>query len=260
MIKAKKSFGQNFLTDNNIILKIVDSIDVHKNDLIIEIGPGQGALTRELKKKKAKLLAFEIDERMKDVLTFLEDDNTNIVYRDVLEVDLEKFISNYDYDKLYVIANLPYYITTPIIEKLINSSVIIDQMTIMVQNEVADRLSAKPGTKNYGMMSVLLNYKYDVKKLFVVKNTCFNPVPKVNSAVINLKRKPDCITIENYDNFYKFVSTAFKYKRKTLKNNLGIIKYNEVLPFLSKLNYGDNVRAEEISTEDYAYISNNVKF
>lgn len=259
MIKANKRFGQNFLKDNNVIDKIVNSINVSENDLVIEIGPGMGALTKKLKEKKSYLLAFEIDERMHDFLDYLEDKKTKIIYQDILETDLNNILSSYKYEKLYVVANLPYYITTPIIQNLISLDHKIDAMTIMVQNEVADRFSAEPCSREYGMMTVLLNYKYNVKKLFVVKNTCFNPIPKVDSAVVNLTRKEN-IELKDYNNFYKLVSTAFKHKRKTLKNNLGKELYLKVLPFLSDFYYDDNVRAEEITVEEYIYLSNNIKF
>ena len=252
MITAKKSFGQNFLKDRNIIDKIVNSINVSDRDLIIEIGPGQGALTKELKNKNATLIAFEIDERMKEVLSPLEDDKTKIIYEDVLKVNLNDILSNYKYNKVYVIANLPYYITSPIIEKLIATNV-IDEMTLMVQNEVADRFSAKPSTKDYGMMTVFLNVSYEVKKLFVVKNTCFIPAPKVDSAVINLKKKENALVPNDLDKFKKFISQAFMHKRKTLKNNIG----NELF---SKITDNEEInpstRAEEISVEKYIEICN----
>ena len=157
MIQAKKSFGQNFLKDKNIINKIVESIEFNDKDLVIEIGPGKGALTTVLKEKNARVIAFEIDERMHEFLDKLESDNIKVIYEDILKVNLSDILSTYNYEKLYVIANLPYYITTPIIEKLICLDININQMTVMVQNEVADRFCAKPGTKDYGMMTVLLN-------------------------------------------------------------------------------------------------------
>ena len=253
MIEAKKSFGQNFLKDKNIIDKIVNSIDVTDQDLIIEIGPGQGALTKELKSKNATLLAFEIDERMKEVLTPLEDKKTRVIYKDILTVDLKEILSNYNYNKVYVIANLPYYITSPIIEKLISLNY-IDEMTLMVQNEVADRFCAKPSTKDYGMMTVLLNVSYDVNKLFIVKNTCFTPVPKVDSAVINLKKKTNVTVLNNIDSFKKFISLAFMHKRKTLRNNIGSELFSKVESISNLIT--PNTRAEELSVDTYIEICN----
>ena len=229
MINAKKSFGQNFLKDQNIINKIVNSIEITSDDLIIEIGPGMGALTSKLKDKGANLVAFEIDERMKPILSKLEDDRTRIIYKDILSVNLLEELMGINYKKIFVIANLPYYITTPIVEKLITLNM-IDEMTIMVQNEVADRFCANPSSKNYGMMSVLLNLNYSLNKLFVVKNTCFNPIPKVDSAVVNMKLKYDAIKVDDYDIFKSFISKCFSqiiwevnYLKKCIKDLKSII-------------------------------------
>ena len=257
MIKAKKSFGQNFLKDQNIICKIVSSIDFREDDLVIEIGPGKGALTKFLKDRNARVIAFEIDERMHEFLDKLEDDNINVIYNDILQVNLNDILSSYKYNKLYVIANLPYYITTPIIEKLISSDVKIDEMTVMVQNEVADRFCAKAGTSNYGMMTVILNCKYDLKKLFVVSKHCFDPSPKIESAVVNFKLKDeDSYKDIQIDNLKRFVSLAFSHKRKTLKNNIGSELFNNINDILVSNNFGANVRAEEIPLNVYVDICN----
>ncbi|MBR5662084.1 MAG: ribosomal RNA small subunit methyltransferase A [Bacilli bacterium] len=257
MVKAKKSFGQNFLKDKNIINKIVSSIGFTEKDLVIEIGPGKGALTKVLKENNARVLAFEIDERMHEYLDKLEDDKINVVYEDILKINLTNVLSKYKYDKLYVIANLPYYITTPIIEKLIFLDINIDQMTVMVQNEVADRFCAKPGTSSYGMMTVLLNYKYDLSKLFVVSKYCFDPVPKVESAVVNFKIKDRNQYINvNVDNLKKVTSLAFSHKRKTLKNNLGNDNFAIIQSILLDHGFDNNVRAEQIPLNVYIEISN----
>ena len=255
MLRAKKSFGQNFLKDNNIINKIVNSIEFTNEDLVIEIGPGKGALTSVLKNNGARVVAFEIDERMHSYLDKLEDNNIQIIYEDILKANLSTILSNYNYKKLYVIANLPYYITTPIIEKLISLDLKIDQMTVMVQNEVADRFTAKPGTKDYGMMTVLLNYKYTLTKLFIVNRHCFDPVPNVESAVVNFKLKEEYKKTD-VTNLKKFISLAFSHKRKTLKNNIGINLFNEISDILLENGFDNNVRAEEIPLEVYIDISN----
>ena len=261
MIKAKKSFGQNFLKNNVVIEKIVSSISYTSDDLIIEIGPGKGALTKELKKNNARVIAFEIDERMHDFLDSLEDDNIKIIYQDILNVDLKNILSNFKYDKLYVIANLPYYITTPIIEKLINLDVKIDELTVMVQNEVADRFCAKPGTSNYGLMTVLLNYKYNLNKLFVVDEKDFDPAPKVKSAVVNFQLKEN-IDYKNIDvNLVKeFLIKAFSHKRKTLKNNIGNELFNKIADIIEKNGFDLNVRAEEIPLGVYIDICNKLYY
>lgn len=257
MIKAKKNFGQNFLKDQNVINKIVSSISFSKDDLVIEIGPGKGALTKSLKELGARVLAFEIDERMHACLDKLEDDNINIIYEDILKVNLKDILSNYKYNKLYVIANLPYYITTPIIEKLISLDVKIDQMTVMVQNEVADRFCAKPASKDYGMISVILNCKYNLKKLFVVSKYSFDPIPKVESAVVNfcLKDETEYKNI-NVDNLKKLTSLAFAHKRKTLKNNLGSETFLNIYDILEDNGFNTNTRAEEIPLNIYIEICN----
>lgn len=255
MIEAKKSFGQNFLKDDNVINKIVDSIDIKEEDLIIEIGPGKGALTKILKKKNATILAFEIDQRMKEILNQLEDEKTIVIYEDILKVDLSKILSNYKFNKLYLIANLPYYITTPIVEKMITLN-IFDEMTIMVQKEVADRFCAMPRTSDYGMMSVLINTNYKPKKLFVVKNICFEPIPKVDSAVVSLTLKEENTLKCDYEKYKNFISKCFSHKRKTLKNNLGNELFTKVYEELIKYGYNLNVRAEEIDPEIYVIICN----
>ena len=257
MIEAKKSFGQNFLKDQNIIDKISNSIDVTKDDIIIEIGPGKGALTKELRKKPSRLIAFEIDERMKDVLSQYEDEKTKIIYSDILSVDLKCILKDYKYRNLYLIANLPYYITSPIVDKMLSLN-IFNEITIMVQKEVADRFCASPRTSEYGLMTVFINTNYTPKKMFNVKNTCFEPAPKVDSAVVNLKKK-DSTNIVNDLNYYKeFLSKAFSHKRKTLKNNLGTELFSKVYEILINYNYPQTVRAEEIPTEIYIEICNNL--
>lgn len=255
-MKAKKSLGQNFLQDSIIINKIANSIDVTTDDLIIEIGPGQGALTASLKKKNSRLIAFEIDERMHDFLDKLEDEKTTIIYNDILTVDLESILSKEKYNKLYVIANLPYYITTPIIEKLITLNIKIDALVVMVQKEVADRFCALPKTKDYGYMTVKLNLLYNVQKLFNVKNTCFNPVPKVDSAVVKLVLINNKHIALNMGKLDKIISMAFSHKRKTLKNNLPDDMWKKICGYLVDHNISLNVRAEELSVDIFKDFSN----
>ena len=184
--KHKHSLGQNFLKDKSVLTRIIDSVDVKEDDLIIEVGPGHGALTKYLKLFHANLRCYEVDERVKPYLEKFLDDKTEIIFNDFLKVNLEEDVKDIKYNDLYVIANLPYYITTPIIEKMIESSLNVKAMVLMVQNEVADRLSAKCGSKEYGAISVYLNYYYKVEKLFFVSRKAFDPVPKVDSAVIKL--------------------------------------------------------------------------
>lgn len=248
-IKAKKSLGQNFLHDEKVLNKIATSTNAKENDLILEIGPGKGALTKKLKKTGASVLAFEIDERMLPILQELEDDKTKIILQDILKVDLKKELSNYTYNNLYVIANIPYYITTPIIKKLIDSELDIENIVLLVQKEFAERVSAKEGCKEYDSLTVYLNYYYKITKLFVVKNTCFSPVPKVDSAVIKFEKNN--LYVSNEKKFMKLIEDAFRFKRKTLKNNLKGYDWNKIYSFLSEKCFSESVRAEEISLENY---------
>ena len=257
-VSAKKSLGQNFLHDKNIIEKIVTSNAVSEDDLIIEIGPGMGALTGELKRYNSKMLCYEIDERMRPILGELEDENLEVIFGDFLTRDIMMDIKNYKYQHLYIFGNLPYYITTPIIEKVIESKVNVSGMTIMVQKEVADRFVATPKTKQYNSLTIYLNYYFDVEKLFNVKNTCFNPVPKVESAVVRFTKKKKAYEVENEKHFFALINNSFKFKRKTLKNNLTGYDWDKIKEVLLKNNYNENVRAEEIDIDTFVSISNNL--
>ena len=218
--KHKHSLGQNFLKDKSVLTRIIDSVDVKEDDLIIEVGPGHGALTKYLKLFHANLRCYEVDERVKPYLEKFLDDKTEVIFNDFLKVNLEEDVKDIEYNDLYVIANLPYYITTPIIEKMIESPLNVKAMVLMVQNEVADRLSAKCGSKEYGAISVYLNYYYKVEKLFFVSRKAFDPVPKVDSAVIKLEKKDKELELINKDKFFKLVRDSYMMKRKNLRNNL----------------------------------------
>lgn len=254
-ISAKKSLGQNFLKDNNILKKIANSLETKENDLIIEIGPGKGALTKHLKAKGSYLICYEIDERMREILKPLEDAKTKIIFQDFLKSNIENDIQNIDYHNLYIIANIPYYITTPIIKHIINLKK-LKSMTLLVQKEVAKRLSAKPKSKAYGSLTVYLNYYFDIHYLFNVKNTCFTPIPKVDSAVITFARKEKPLKAQNEKIFFKLVEDSFKMKRKTLKNNLKSYNWAKIKEVLTSYNLPENIRAEEISLEIFIAIAN----
>lgn len=254
--KFKKKFGQNFLKNKQIIEKIVTSINPTNEDLIIEIGPGAGAITKELKRYNSKLIAFEIDNDTYEFLKPLEDERTKIVYTDFLEIDLKEYLKNENYKKLYIIGNLPYYITTPIIEKIMESNIDHESVTIMIQKEVADRFTAIPKTKEYGYMTVLLNYWYDIKKITKVSNNDFVPKPKVDSAVVQLKfNKKSNIEV---DKFKKLIKECFQFKRKTLNNN--IKSYDKTIIEKILNNYGYNLqnRAEEIELDAYIEIAKSI--
>ncbi len=244
-IIAKKKYGQNFLKDENVLRTIASQFSVTEKDVIIEIGPGKGALTKYLSLLSAYFICYEIDERMKSVLDSFGNEKTKIIYTDFLQHD---FVSDLpkSYEHLYVISNLPYYITTPILEKLMLSSVDIDGMTLLVQKEVAFRFSALPNSKDYGYFTVFLNHFFDVSIVCDVLPTSFVPAPKVMSSVIVLKRKKE---IQKLDilSFQAFLKQAFHLKRKTLRNNLG----NEILPFLEEHGLSVSIRAEELSYENF---------
>lgn len=255
--KHKKSLGQNFLKDNNIIQKIVNASSITEDSLIIEVGPGEGALTKELIKTNGKILAFEIDERLKDELKIISNDNLEIVFRDFLQVDLDSYLQKYNYEKLLLIANLPYYITTPIIMKVINETK-IDEMIIMVQKEVGNRFRAKPQTKEYNSLSVFLQYYFEIEVVTMVSRNCFEPKPNVDSIVIKFTRKTNKYHLKNENMFFKLVRDAFMHKRKNLKNNLYEYDINKIEKVLKRFNKDLRSRAEEITLEEFIEISNEI--
>ena len=254
----KKSLGQNFLKDQNIINKIINFSSVDKETLVIEIGPGQGALTKFLKLYHCQLVCFEIDERVKPFLKLYEDEKTKVIYKDILDVNIKEEISDFKYNNLFVVANLPYYITTPIIEKIINSKINVEAMVLMVQNEVANRLCAKPNSKDYGFMTVYLNYFYDVDKLFVVNRKSFNPVPNVDSAVIKLSRKINSINADNEEVFFKLLKDSFMMKRKNIRNNLKKYDLGIIEEVLKEYDLDLGCRAENIPLECFIEIANRI--
>ena len=256
-IHAKKSLGQNFLKDENILNKIINNCNIDENDLIIEIGPGKGALTKKLKSFDCDVIAFEIDERLKDILTKLEDEKTKIVFQDFMKINLEDYI-NKEYKSIHVVANIPYYITNLIIRKLLESTIDIKDITLMVQKEVALRLSSEPGHKSYGALTIFSNLEYDVKKLFDVSKYAFDPVPKVDSAIIKFIKKDTSFDIRNKERFFKLVNDSFQNKRKTLRNNLKNYDWDKISNILKDNGYNELVRAEELPIEIFVNISNEV--
>ncbi len=254
--KFKKKYGQNFLKDSNVLTKIIDNIKIDKRTLIIEIGPGAGALTKHLINLNCDVLCFEIDKEVKNELDKLECANLKVIYCDFLNVNLKDYTGGYD--EIYVIANIPYYITTPIIEKIIESEVKVKFMILMVQKEVADRLSANPGSESYGYFSVYLQYYYNVEKICNVSKSAFYPVPKVDSALIKLSIKNNKITI-NEKAFFNFVKECFRFKRKNIKNNLTNYDLDKINNILNKYNHSLNNRAEDFSLEEFIDLFKSVK-
>ncbi len=254
----KNSLGQNFLYDENVIHKIVDNASIDKNTLVVEIGPGGGAISKWMVPLCKQAILYEIDTRLKDYLGNLLKNcyNCEIIFKDFLEVDLKKDLERYCFEKLFVVANLPYYITTPIIMKFINEDILPDKMVIMVQKEVASRLSAKLGSKDYGSLTVFLNYYYDVVKLFDVSRNCFQPKPNVDSAVIEMKLKENRLIVLDMEVFKKLVKDSFSYKRKTIRNNLKDYDLKVISSVLEKYGYDLSVRAEKLRLEIFVEIAN----
>ena len=252
----KKSFGQNFLHDENIIDKIVKYSEIDKDTLVIEIGPGAGALSKKTIPLSGYSVLYEIDTRLKEILDDVLNgyDNYEIIFNDVLKQNIKDDISKFDYKKVYVVANLPYYITTPIITKVIDE-ISPDKIVIMIQEEVADRLSAKVCSRDYGMITVLLGSRYDIKKLFRVGRNCFKPAPNVDSAVISLD-KHNKYEIKDMELFDKFIKDAFKYKRKNLRNNLKGYDFDKIEKILNNNNFSLSDRAEMIPVSLFIDIVN----
>lgn len=252
----KKSLGQNFLIDKNIINKIVDSIDSKKEDLIIEIGPGSGALTKELVKRESDIICFEIDERLKERLYSIDSKKLKIVFGDFLKIKLDDYIDYSKYKNIYFVGNLPYYITTAIINKIVSESKPY-QIVIMIQKEVADRFNAKVGTKQYNSLSLFLQYNFEIEKVCNVSKNCFEPIPKVDSCVLKLKSNKKRLA-NNEEKLFKLIKDAFKQKRKNLKNNLGNYDLDKIEKILNKFGKNLKNRAEEITLDEFIEISNNM--
>lgn len=268
-IHANKSLGQNFLINNEVVSTIIESANISNKDLVIEIGPGLGTLTSRLLEKAGKVICVELDDRM---ISILEDrfklyDNFELIHNDVLKVDLNKIIEenleNSNLKTAKIVANLPYYITTPIIMKLLEEKLNIETITVMIQKEVADRLVALPGTKNAGAITYSVYYYADAIKIIDVEKNSFIPEPNVTSTVIQLKiRKESLLQVENEELMFKIIKQAFMQRRKTLVNalsNLAIFNNKEeIIQLLKELNINEKVRGEALTIEQYAKITNRI--
>ena len=252
----KKKYGQNFLNNDNILNKISSSICVSEKDKIIEIGPGAGALTKKLVKLGCDVIAFEIDTTLKDFLDKIEYNNLTVIYNDFLNVNLSDYFN--EDQKLFVVANIPYYITTPIISKFIKENYVPESMVLMVQKEVAERLSSKCHNSDYGAITVILNYFFDIHYLFTVDRNNFYPIPKVDSAVIKLDKKHNKKIVNDYEKFETLVYNAFKQKRKNLKNNLMNYDLSKIEIILKKYSLDLTNRAEDLDYEVFVEIANNL--
>lgn len=266
----KKSFGQNFLTDTNILQKIVDTAEIDDQVNVIEIGPGIGALTEFLAERAAQVMAFEIDHRLVPILadTLRDFDNVTVVHEDILKVDLAQHIQNFKNPDLpiKVVANLPYYITTPILMHLIESGIPFSEFVVMMQKEVADRISAKPNTKAYGSLSIAVQYYMTAKVAFIVPRTVFVPAPNVDSAILKMVRRPEpAVAVEDEKFFFKVSKASFTHRRKTLWNNLtGYFgKTDEIKDKLTKAldqaGLSPSVRGEALGLEEFASLADALK-
>lgn len=262
----KKSLGQNFLIDTNILKRIVDHAELTEDSAAIEIGPGIGALTEQLARRSKKVVAFEIDQRLLPILeeTLAPYPNTKIIHEDVLKADvkgvLEKDLG--EIKDLMVVANLPYYVTTPIIMKLLEEKLPIRGIVCMLQKEVADRIAAKPGTKDYGSLSIAIQYYTEAETVMIVPKTVFVPQPNVDSAVIRLtKRKEPAVSLRDEGFFFQLIRISFAQRRKTLLNNLtnglpeGKQKKEEILSALALAEIDPGRRGETLSIEEFARLS-----
>lgn len=228
----KKKFGQNFISDKNLLSAIVDDAEVYGGD-VLEIGAGAGTLTSAISERAEKVVSFEIDKDLIEHLEGLKLKNVKFIFEDIMQVSLDEIEKNFE-GKYKMIANLPYYITTPIIFKFLNGSKKIESLTIMVQKEVAERIVAKTG-KDYGVLSIMVNFFGEAKITRIVKRNMFYPVPKVDSAIVNIKIDREKFKDINGQKFYEFIGGCFAMRRKTLKNNL------------SKFLNGDDKMIERIS-------------
>lgn len=257
-VKFKKKYGQNFLRNISVVERIVNVSEIGDNDLVIEVGPGGAIMTRELSKRAGNVLAYEIDEDLKEELSKRLDgcSNVDVLFKDFLDADLVSDVKNYSYDKLFFVSNVPYYITTPILMKIIESNLSFSKIVMMVQKEVGDRFSTKPGSKEYGSITVLLNYFFDVKKEFLVSRNQFIPVPNVDSVIVSFTEKSNKKYLKDFLFFQKIVRDSFQYKRKTIKNNLRSYDLKIVSDVLSKYGYDLSVRSENLQLDVFVDLAN----
>ena len=264
-ITANKKLGQNFLISDEVINEIINASEVNKTDLVIEIGPGLGTLTSKLLEKAGKVIAIELDTKMLKILQdrFFLYKNFVLLNADVLKVDLNTLIAENkgELNNVKIVANLPYYITTPIVMKLLEEKIPVDSITVMVQKEVADRLTALPGEKLSGAITYTVNYYAEASKIIFVDRNNFIPAPEVDSEVIKLKiRQEPAVNVKNEEVFFRLIKESFSHRRKTLVNGLensGMFKDKEqIKQLLEKMDLETNVRGENLSINQFAELSN----
>ncbi|CEN74494.1 KsgA/Dim1 family 16S ribosomal RNA methyltransferase [[Clostridium] sordellii] len=261
--KFSKSLGQNFLIDDNVIDRILDGARLSEGDKIIEVGPGIGTLTREMGRVADKVVAIEIDKTLIPILkdTLDEFENIEVINQDILKVNVEDLVKEkLNGGPVKLVANLPYYITTPIVMKFLEEDIPVTDIVVMVQKEVADRMNANPGTKDYGALSVAVQYYCDTEIVAKAPRHMFIPQPNVDSTVIGLHvREERKYNVDSEDIFFKTVKAAFGQRRKTLLNALGTLGFlnkDEIRAVLNEANIDEKRRGETLSIEEFANLSN----
>lgn len=261
-ITANKKLGQNFLVDEKIIEEIIKAANISKKDLIIEIGPGIGSLTKSIIPNAGKTICIELDKKMANIISNRFKNEIEIINEDILKVDLKKIAEQNKDKNIKVVANLPYYITTPIIMKLLESNLELESITVMVQKEVAERVIAKPGDSLSGAITYTVYYYAIGTKITDVPNNSFIPKPEVTSQVIKLTLRKEPITyIENKERFFEIIKLAFMQRRKTLVNSLAnskIATKQKIEQILDELNIEKNIRAENLTMEQFAEIAKRI--
>ena len=264
----QKKFGQNFLIDTHVLDKIIDAAGITKEDFVLEIGPGIGTMTQYLCENAREVVAVEIDKNLIPILedTLSDYRNVTVINQDILKLDIPALAKEKNDGKpIKVVANLPYYITTPIIMGLFESHVPIDSITIMVQKEVADRMQVGPGTKDYGALSLAVQYYAKPEIVANVPPNCFMPRPKVGSAVIRLTRHEQCpVEVEDEKFMFRVIRASFNQRRKTLANGLNNapdiqVSKEDIAKALEKLGVGASIRGETLTLEQFARLSNILK-
>ena len=262
----KKSLGQNFLTDPRVAEKIAASAEITQKDCVIEVGPGLGGLTQVLSNSAAAVLAVELDKRLVDILKeiFADNSHVEIIHGDILKTDVGMLMNERGWQTAKLAANLPYYITTPVIFSLLENRYPLSAITIMVQREVAERLTAKPGGKEYGALSLAVEYFADVSLSAVVPRNCFFPRPHVDSAVVTLKPCGSKGRQKEEETLFKCIKAAFGHRRKTLLNCLRSQDWinkgrKELLEIILSSGFDENIRGEALSLEDFILLVNNLK-
>lgn len=260
----QKKFGQNFLIDTHVLEKIISQAEITEEDVVLEIGPGIGTMTQYLCENAKKVIAVEIDSSLMPILaeTLAEYDNVKVINQDILKMDINRLVQEENEGRpIKVVANLPYYITTPIIMELLEKKVNIDSITVMVQKEVAQRIQSKAGTKEYGAISLAVQYYAEPKIVANVPPNCFMPRPNVSSAVIRMKlHKTPVVSVKSEEQLFKLIRASFSQRRKTLINGIGNsaeLHYTkeQALKALEEMGLGENVRGETLTLEQFAALS-----